>query len=83
MCLYIETFLEYRKLHAKVLPNIKYVLSGSNDNFVKDMVTLFQEMLPDSKLSLKLDHGSGKMFVVIDHDTLPCFKNILKRKSFI
>ena len=75
----IETFSDEGKIHAEILWSIKHVLSGYSDNSVKDRITLFQQMFPDSKVSSRMDLGPGKIRYVVNHDIAPYFKTM---KSF-
>ena len=45
-----KTFSDEEKLYCEILWSIKHVLSGYSENSVKDTITLFHKMFPDSKV---------------------------------
>ena len=73
-----KTFSDEEKIYGEILWSIKHVLSGYSENSVKDTITLFHKMFPDSKVSSKMEIGPGKIRYVVNYDITPYFKTILK-----
>ena len=73
-----ETFSDEGKIHAKVLWSIKHVLLRCSNNSLKDTITLFQKMFPDSKVSSKMKLGPGKICYVVNRGITLYFLTILK-----
>ena len=77
-----ETFSDEGKIHPEILWIIKYVLLGYSNNSVKDTITLFQEVFPDSKVSSKMGLGPAKIRYVVNHGIVPYSEQLLKIKWF-
>lgn len=57
------------------------VFNGFSDKSVKNDVGFFKTIFPDSKIPEKMQLKSGKLKHVLNHESAPYVKEILKTRS--